>query len=87
MTKEIPRRNWNDHRAGVFSGSVERGSAEMSLIVFISFCCTVFSGAVGLEWAALSGVAFSIAAVSATVFFAGVDAWEAQIDKQEIEEG
>jgi hypothetical protein len=52
----------------------------MSPIIAVSFCLAVGCGAIGVEWSQVSGLAFTVAAFAGTVFFASVDAWEAQPD-------
>ncbi|HLH51719.1 MAG TPA: hypothetical protein VKV96_20440 [Roseiarcus sp.] len=55
----------------------------MFSIVGLSFCCMVAGGLIGLEWTSLSGVFFSVAALAAIIFFAGIDAWEGEGDASE----
>ncbi|GEM_PF-4522667 len=50
----------------------------MSAIVGLSFCCMIAGGLMGLEWADLSSVGFSLAALAAIVFFSSIDAWECE---------
>ena len=50
----------------------------MSPIVALSFGLAVACGAAGIEWSQISGLAFTLAAFAGTIFFAAVDAWEAE---------
>jgi hypothetical protein len=58
----------------------------MFFIVGISFLCMVISGAIGLEWTDVSGVALSFAALASIVFFSAIDAWECETNGTEAEQ-